>query len=78
MDVSDRNMEIYNEKLIDTVREFLPLGPWEGGTTVGRIMSQSPETDGFTLVKEAFADDFNIYKIKISGFQKELLYGERI
>jgi len=78
MDLSDRNMEIYNKKLIDTVREFIPLGPWEGGTTVGRITSQSPETDGFTLIDEAFANDYNIYKIKNTGFQNELLYGERI
>jgi ribosomal protein S12 methylthiotransferase len=78
MDISDRNMEIYNEKLIDTVREFIPLGPWEGGMTVGRIMSQSPETDGVTLVNETFADNYNIYKIKITGFKNESLYGEMI
>ncbi|MCK5058340.1 MAG: hypothetical protein KAT34_16930, partial [Candidatus Aminicenantes bacterium] len=78
MDISDRNMEIYNEKLIDTVREFIPLGPWEGGMTVGRIMSQSPETDGFTLVNETFVDNYNIYKIKITGFKNESLYGEMI
>lgn len=78
MDISDLNMEAYNGKLINTIREFLPLGPWEGGATIGRISSQSPETDGLTLVDETFVDDYDIYDIQITGFQNELLNGEKI
>lgn len=77
MDISDRNMEIYNEKQIDSIREFIPLGPWEGGATVGRVKSQAPETDGLTMVEEPFSDDYDIYKINITGSQNELLYGEK-
>lgn len=77
MDISDRNMEIYNEKQVNSIREFLPFGPWEGETTVGRIKSQAPETDGLTMVEEVFNDDYSIYKINITGSQNELLYGEK-
>jgi ribosomal protein S12 methylthiotransferase len=78
MDISDRNMEIYNKKQIDCSHEFIPLGPWEGGATVGRIKSQSPETDGLTLIDENFADDYNMYQINITDSRNELLYGEKI
>ncbi len=78
MDVSDRNIELYNKKLIGSVQEFIPLGPWQGAAAIGRIKSQSPDTDGLTCVEEVFTDDYRIYKIRITGFQNELLRGEKI
>jgi len=80
MDISDQNMEKYNEKIIGTVQDFLPHGPspWDGHSTIGRITSQAPETDGFTQVNEPFEDDYHMFKIKITGFQHEMVHGERI
>jgi ribosomal protein S12 methylthiotransferase len=77
MDVSDKNMEQYNQKLVNTRQDFLPLGPWDNGTTIGRIKSQAPDTDGLTCVDAPFNDDYTMYKINITGFQHELLYGEK-
>jgi ribosomal protein S12 methylthiotransferase len=80
MDISDQNIENYNKKIIGTKGEFLPQGPcpWESHATIGRIKSQAPETDGLTQVNEPFFDDYRMVTIKITGFQNELLYGERI
>jgi ribosomal protein S12 methylthiotransferase len=80
MDISDRNIENYNKKIIGTTREFLPQGPcpWDNHATIGRITSQAPETDGFTQIDEPFGDDYRMFCIKITGFQNEMLYGERI
>jgi ribosomal protein S12 methylthiotransferase len=79
MDISDKNIEKYNAKIEGSTQKFLPLGPcpWEPEATIGRIMSQGPDTDGMTVVEETFEDDFSMFKIRITGFQNELLYGER-
>jgi ribosomal protein S12 methylthiotransferase len=77
MDISDENMLKYNQKLIGSYHSFLPLGPWEGGSTIGRIWSQGPETDGLTQVKDPFKDDYQLFKIHIKDFQNEILEGER-
>lgn len=78
MDISDINMEKYNEKLVGTIQDFLPLGPWDNNGTIGRIKSQAPDTDGLTVVELPFEDDYTGYRITITGFQHELLYGEKI
>ncbi len=80
MDISDQNMEKYNKKIVGTVQDFLPLGPspWDGHSTIGRIKSQAPETDGFTQVNEPFEDDYHMFQIKITGFKHEMVFGERI
>ncbi|MCK5221223.1 MAG: 30S ribosomal protein S12 methylthiotransferase RimO, partial [Candidatus Aminicenantes bacterium] len=54
LDISDKNLEIYNESILNTEKRFLPLGPWDNNTTIGRISSQSPETDGLTKVEIPF------------------------
>ena len=79
MDISDRNIENYNNTLINSIQEFLPLGPclWNDKSTVGRIKSQAPEIDGLTVVNEVFKDIYKIYNIKISGYENEILKGER-
>lgn len=79
MDISDENIEKYNEKIIDTTQHFLPFGPcpWDSSASIGRITSQAPETDGMTQVNNVpFNDDYRIYPIKITGFQNEMIYGE--
>ncbi len=81
MDISDENIKKYNEKLVDTTQDFLPLGPcpWDGNSTIGRITSQAPETDGLTQVADIpFNDDYRMYTIRITGFQNEMIYGESI
>jgi len=80
MDISDGNIENYNKTLINSIQEFLPLGPcpWDNKSTVGRIKSQAPEIDGLTVVNELFKDIYKIYNIKISGYENEILEGEKI
>jgi ribosomal protein S12 methylthiotransferase len=80
MDVSDQNIEKYNDRIMDTTVNFLPLGPcpWDGNATIGRIESQAPETDGLTQVAEPFDNGYRVYAVKITAFQNEMLYGEPI
>ncbi len=79
MDISDMNIENYNKTLINSIQEFLPLGPcpWNNKSTIGRIKSQAPEIDGLTVVNEVFKDIYKIYNIKISGYENEILKGEK-
>jgi ribosomal protein S12 methylthiotransferase len=80
MDISDQNMEAFNETLVDTQQDFLPIGPcpWDTEATIGRIAGQAPEVDGATVVSVKFDDTFDIFKIKITGFENEILHGERL
>jgi ribosomal protein S12 methylthiotransferase len=77
-DISDRNIIEYNKKIVDTTCDFLPQGPcpWDNQSTIGRIRSQSPETDGLTLVNKPFDDRLEMYTIKIVDYKNEMLYGE--
>lgn len=77
LNISDENMELYNKKIVGTTQDFLPLGPWDNNSTIGRIYSQAPETDGFTKIEIPFTGDFNIFKVKISNFNHELVIGEK-
>ncbi len=78
LDISDKNLEAYNKSILNTEMSFLPLGPWDNNTTIGRISSQSPETDGLTKVEIPFTEDYSIYKIKVKGYEHELISGEKI
>lgn len=78
MDVSDQNLKRYNRILVDSEQEFLPLGPWKNDSTIGRIKTQSPEIDGLTEVNRKFDDSYQIFRIRITRFQNEMLYGERL
>ncbi len=79
LDQSDRNLMAYNQSLLGTEQEFLPQGPWNGGSTIGRIASQAPEVDGFTEVTGVpFDDRWEIYRIRIVRTENEMLYGEKI
>ncbi len=78
LDISDKNIEKYNNSIIDKSMDFLPLGPWDNNSTIGRIYSQSPETDGLTKVDIQFNEDYTPYKIKINGFENEFVFGEKI
>ncbi len=77
LDISDNNLEKYNKSILKKEMSFLPLGPWDNNTTIGRISSQSPETDGLTKVNTPFTEDYSPYKIRISGFEHELVSGEK-
>lgn len=78
MNISDKNIEFYNKKLIGSTQEFIPLGPWDNNTIIGRIKSQAPEIDGITQVNTNFKDTYRVFKIKITGFKNEILLGEEI
>ena len=77
MDVSDENLKKFNQSLVNTEQDFLPLGPWKADSTIGRIKSQAPEIDGLTEVNRKFDDSFQMYQIRITRFQNEMLFGER-
>ncbi len=78
MNISDENIKKYNQKLVDTLQDFLPLGPWENYSTIGRIKSQAPDTDGLTRVNTPFDENYTMYGINVTGFEYELLYGVKI
>ena len=77
LDISDKNLQKYNQALIAQIIDFLPLAPWTNGSTIGRISSQAPEVDGHCEIQEKFTDTFKMFPIKITGFQNEMLFGER-
>jgi len=77
LDISDKNLQKYNQTLIGQTMDFLPLAPWTNGSTIGRISSQAPEVDGHCEVQMKFTDTFKLFPIKITGFQNEMLFGER-
>jgi len=77
LDISDQNLQKYNQGLIGQTMEFLPLAPWANGSTIGRISSQAPEVDGHCQVKTEFAERFKMYPIEISGSEKEMLLGAK-
>jgi ribosomal protein S12 methylthiotransferase len=77
LDVSDRYMKKYNRGLVGKTVEFLPLAPWPGQSTIGRIGAQAPEVDGHCRVPGEYREGEKIFSIRISGFQDEMLDGER-
>jgi ribosomal protein S12 methylthiotransferase len=77
LDISDKNLQRYNQALIGQTMDFLPLAPWTNGSTIGRISSQAPEVDGHCEIHEKFTETHKIFPIKITGFQNEMLFGER-
>ena len=77
LDISDKNLQKYNQALIGQTMDFLPLSPWTNGSTIGRISSQAPEVDGHCEIPEKFSETFKLFPIKITRFQNEMLFGER-
>jgi len=77
LDISDGNLRKYNQGLIGQTIDFLPLAPWSNGGTIGRVSSQAPEVDGHCEIKMSFREAFKPFPIKISGFQDEMLFGEK-
>ncbi len=78
LDISDRNINLYNQEIVGETLDFLPLGPWDNNTTIGRIYSQAPETDGLTRVSDPFQGDYSVFKVKITGSDHELVQAEKI
>ncbi|MEN8153265.1 MAG: 30S ribosomal protein S12 methylthiotransferase RimO [Acidobacteriota bacterium] len=78
LDISDKNIKKYNNKILETTQIFLPLGPWDNNTTIGRIKSQAPETDGLSTINTLFEGEYLPYKVKVTGSENELIYGEKL
>ena len=77
LDVSDKNLQKYNQALIGQTLDYLPLAPWTAGSTIGRISSQAPEVDGHCEIKIKFSEKFKMLPVKITRFQNEMLFGEK-
>jgi ribosomal protein S12 methylthiotransferase len=77
LDISDKNLLKYNRALIGQTVDFLPLAPWTNSSTIGRIGSQAPEVDGHCEVQVKFSEKFKLLPIKLTGFQNEMLFGEK-
>ena len=79
LDISDENLKKYNQALIGQTMDFLPLAPcpWAEGSTIGRIASQAPEVDGHCQVPVQFDEAMKLSPVRISGFQNEMLFGEK-
>jgi ribosomal protein S12 methylthiotransferase len=77
LDVSDKNLQKYNQAQIGKTMDFLPLAPWTAGGTIGRISSQAPEVDGHCTIQVKFTEKFKMFPIKINRFQSEMLFGEK-
>jgi ribosomal protein S12 methylthiotransferase len=77
LDISDANLQKYSQGLIGQSMEFLPLAPWSNDRTIGRVSSQAPEVDGHCEVKIKFSEKLKLSSIEISGFQNEMLFGDK-
>jgi ribosomal protein S12 methylthiotransferase len=77
LDVSDKNLKNYNQRLIGQTMDFIPLAPWTNDSTIGRISSQAPEVDGHCEIRKKFTGTFKMFSIKITKFQNEMLFGEK-
>jgi len=77
LDISDKNLQKYNQALVGQTMDFLPLAAWTNNSTIGRISSQAPEVDGHCEIGVKFKETFKLLPIKISGFQNEMLFGEK-
>lgn len=77
LDISDSNLSKYNQGLVNRKIDFLPLAPWANGSTIGRVSSQAPEVDGHCEVKIKFSETLKLFPITISGFQNEMLFGDK-
>lgn len=77
LDVSDRNMQKFNRSLVGRTLDYLPLAPWTHDSTIGRVWMQAPEVDGHCQVKARFDEDSQMFSVKISGFQNEMLHGDK-
>jgi ribosomal protein S12 methylthiotransferase len=77
LDISDRNVKKFNQSLVGQTVEYLPLAPWTHESTIGRVWAQAPEVDGHCRVPAKFKEGQRMFSIKISGFQDEMLHGEK-
>ncbi len=78
LELAERHLERYHQNLLQTVQEFLPLGPWRHNSTIGRIRSQAPEVDGLTEIERKFDGNYSPYPIRITGYKQEILHGEKV
>ena len=77
-DQGDEQLEAFYDSLHGRNLDFLPLGPWDNNSTVGRISLQAPEIDGLTQINQAFDDEsWSLESVRIKGHECEILNGER-
>ena len=76
LDVSDRNLRRFSKSLKGRTLDFLPLGPWTHDTTIGRVWAQAPEVDGHCRIEGKFSEG-GMFPVRISGFEEEMLLGEK-
>ncbi len=76
LDVSDRNLRRFSKSLKGRTLDFLPLGPWTHDMIIGRVWAQAPEVDGHCRVKGKFSEG-GMFPVRISGFEQEMLLGEK-
>ncbi|MBN2344844.1 MAG: 30S ribosomal protein S12 methylthiotransferase RimO [Candidatus Aminicenantes bacterium] len=77
LDMAARNTRRFNRSLIGKTVDFLPLAPWSGGSTIGRIWAQAPEVDGHCRIGVACSEGLPMPAVRITGFQDEMLHGEK-
>ncbi len=77
LDVGDRNLLRFNGGLVGKSLDFLPLGPWTHDSTIGRIWAQAPEVDGHCRVKVRFSEKAAMFPVRVSGYENEMLLGEK-
>ena len=78
LDISDRNLRRFNKGLVGKSLDFLPLGPWTHDSTIGRVWAQAPEVDGHCRVKVCFSEEATMFPVRVSGFENEMLQGEKL
>ena len=75
----DEQLQGYFNSLHGKEFSFLPLGPWDNGSTIGRIDLQAPEIDGLTQLSQPFDEEsWAPLRVRITGHECELLTGESI
>lgn len=77
LDIGDRNLQLFNEGLVGKSLDFLPLGPWTHDSTIGRIWAQAPEVDGHCRVKVRFSEEATMFPVRVSGYENEMLLGDK-
>lgn len=77
--LGEQQLERFYKTLKGKTLDFIPLGPWDNNTTIGRITLQAPEIDGLTQLDQPFDEEkWDAHKIRISGHDCEILKGETL
>lgn len=76
-DLGEEQLERYYISLKGESVDFMPLGPWDNNSTIGRMALQAPEIDGLTQIDGPFDDeDWQNRLVRIVSHDCEILKGE--